>query len=59
MEEMTTISFYAPVSLRDGIDRWAEGDERSRSNLLCLILQPLVDAQNPRDINDEPEEDAR
>lgn len=42
-DQQVTISFYAPVQLRERLDKWAEKDHRSRSSLLCHILEPLVE----------------
>lgn len=42
-QEQVTISFYAPAELRDSLDRLAVKEKRSRSNLLCILLEPLVE----------------
>lgn len=41
-QEQVTISFYAPAELRESLDNWAAQERRSRSNLLCTLLEPLV-----------------
>jgi hypothetical protein len=45
MSEQVTISFYAPAELRAKLDNWAVQDHRSRSSLLCHILEPLIEAR--------------
>ena len=42
-QRQVTISFYAPAELRTGLDNWAAQEKRSRSNLLCTLLEPLVE----------------